>query len=130
MFYKNILLNACKNQNNFVSLHQEITINPKSWKGSKVMKYNANEIKSMIYGANEVEIYKYSDNTHRLHTDYIKSVDCDNIDNLPFDAQGEIDVDVEVMNAERYNETICANSCMEFSDIYEDTDKVAVIVIR
>ena len=23
MFYKNILLNACKNQNNFVSLHQE-----------------------------------------------------------------------------------------------------------
>lgn len=94
------------------------------------MKYNANEIKNLINGANEVEIYKYSDRTHRLHTDFIMSVDCDEIDSLPFDGQGEIDVDVEVMDAERYNETICANSSLEFSDMYEDGDKVAVIVVR
>ena len=94
------------------------------------MKYNANEIKNLINGANEVEIYKYRDRTHRLHTDFITSVDCDDIDSLPFDGQGEIDVDVEVMDAERYNETICANGCLEFADMYEDGDKVAVIVVR
>ena len=128
------LINVCIYQKKAVSLHYRNKDNnnliPKSRKGTKIMKYNANEIKNLINGANEVEIYKYSDRTHRLHTDFITSVDCDDIDSLPFDGQGEIDVDVEVMDAERYNETICANSSLEFSDMYEDGDKVAVIVVR
>lgn len=94
------------------------------------MKYTLSEIKDIVKSATEVEIYKYSDNTYRLHSDFIESVDIVSIEELPFDGQGLIDADIELMDEERYNDTICANTDIEYSDMYDEADKVAVIVVR
>ena len=99
------------------------------------MKYTATEIKNMVKDASSIETYKYTDCTHRLHTDCIKYIgnSCFNeseIDNLPYDEDGNVDVDVEIMNGERYNETILANCSGVFTDFNEEDDKVAVIVVR
>lgn len=75
------------------------------------------------------ELYKYTDSTKRIHTDTVESLDQD-IDKLPYDENGEVDVDIQEMDKEEYSHSILANSCVAWDDIFEDDDKVLVIVVR
>lgn len=75
------------------------------------------------------ELYKYTDSTKRIHTDTVESLDQD-IDKLPYDENGEVDVDIQEMDKEEYSRSILANSCVAWDDMFEDDDKVLVIVVR
>lgn len=92
------------------------------------MKYNLNEIKEMVKDCNEIEIYKFTDKTHRLHTDCIESVGCD-IDEIPTDGHGMVEAQIEVMDEQRYNETVCANDSVEFADMFDEGTKVGVVAV-
>lgn len=95
------------------------------------MRYNQKEIKKLAEKASCVEIYKYKDKNHRIHTDYIDfHVDgIDNIDDLPYDKNNEVNADIELMDEEEFNKTILANCCISFNDMYEHNDKILVIVL-
>lgn len=58
----------------------------------------------------------------RFHTDSIKF-------EYDFDENEEA-IDWELMGKEEYNNTILANSCLRFNDLYEDDDKVLCILIK
>ncbi len=114
-----------------VSLHQkkkQKQLNPKTRKGTKIMKYSKSEIQSMVENK-YYELYKYTDSTKRIHTDTVESLDQD-IDKLPYDENGEVDVDIQDMDKEEYSRSILANSCVAWDDMFEDDDKVLVIVVR
>ena len=92
------------------------------------MKYSKSEIQSMVENK-YYELYKYTDSTKRIHTDTVESLDQD-IDKLPYDENGEVDVDIQEMGKEEYSRSILANSCVAWDDMFEDDDKVLVIVVR
>ena len=92
------------------------------------MKYSKNEIRAMVENK-YYELYKYTDSTKRIHTDTIESLDQD-VDKLPYDEKGEVDVDIQEMDKEEYSRSILANSCVAWDDMFEDDDKVLVIVVR
>lgn len=99
------------------------------------MKYTANELKKLTANATTVETYVYKFKNGNIHTDnvdYIGNASFDNseIDELPYDENGEVDVDVQIMDAEDYNSTIYANCGESFGDEHEAGDTVAVIVVR
>jgi len=99
------------------------------------MKYTANEIKSIVTNASAIETYIYKFNNGRIHTDnvdYIGNCNFDDseIDELPYDENGEVDIDIQLMDAEDYNATIYANCGQRFEDEHEEGDKVAVIIVR
>lgn len=75
------------------------------------------------------ELYKYTDSTKHIHTDTVESLDQD-VDKLPYDEKGEVDVDIQEMDKEEYSRSILANSCVAWDDMFEDDDKVLVIVVR
>ena len=58
------------------------------------------------------------------------SFDNSEIDALPFDENGEVDADVELMGREDYERAILANCSSTWDDMYADGDKVLVIVIK
>lgn len=58
------------------------------------------------------------------------SFDNSEIDELPFDDNGEVDADVELMDREDYERTILANCSSSWEDMYDDGDKVLVIVVK
>ena len=97
------------------------------------MVMDAKSIKFWLKDATEIQIWEYNDGYsrrhHNIHTDHIHGTDYEDIDSLPYDADGNIDVDVEVMDAERYEETILANDCLYFNELFNENDKVGVIVI-
>ena len=92
------------------------------------MKYSKSEIQTMVENK-YYELYKYTDSTKRIHTDTVESLDQD-IDKLPYDEKGEVDVDIQEMDKEEYSRSILANSCVAWDDMFEDDDKVLVIVVR
>ena len=92
------------------------------------MKYSKSEIQSMVENK-YYELYKYTDSTKRIHTDTVESLDQD-IDKLPYDENGEVDVDIQEMDKEEYSRSILANSCVAWDDMFKDDDKVLVIVVR
>ena len=92
------------------------------------MKYSRTEIQNAIENK-YYELYKYTDRTHRLHTDFIESLDQD-VNELPFDEKDEIDVDIQEMDKEDYSNSILANSSVAWEDMFEDDEKVVVIVVR
>lgn len=99
------------------------------------MKYTANELKNLTANATTVETYIYKYNNGTIHTDNVDYIgngifDSSEIDNLPYDEHGEIDADVQIMDAEEYNSTICANCSQRFEDTNAEGDTVAVIVVR
>ena len=99
------------------------------------MKYTANELKNLTANATTEETYIYKFNNGNIHTDNITYLgngcfDDSEIDELPYDENGEIDVDVQIMDSEDYNRTVYANCCERFEDEYEEGDTVAVIVVR
>ena len=101
------------------------------------MKYTKQELKDSNEYKNStlVEAYRYMFNGHRLHTDFIEYIGSSNfdeseLDTLPYDENGEVDVDIFLMEEEQYNSTILANGDVKWSDLYQDDDKICVIVVR
>lgn len=99
------------------------------------MKYTSTEIKNLTANATTVETYRYKFNNGNIHTDNVEYIgnalfDNSEIDGLPYDENGEVDVDIQVMDAEDYNTTIYANCGERFEDEHEEGDTVAVIVVR
>ena len=90
---------------------------------------NKQQIKDALKDAKEIEVYKYTDSAHRIHTDFIESVEMD-ADALPYDDNGEIDADVILMDEEEYSRTILANSCVSTKDFWEGDDKIGIIVLK
>ena len=69
------------------------------------MKYTANELKNLTANATTVETYIYKFNNGNIHTDNITYLgngcfDDSEIDELPYNENGEIDVDVQIMDSE------------------------------
>lgn len=93
-----------------------------------MMKYSKSEIQTMVEDK-YYELYKYTDSTKRIHTDTVESLDQD-VDKLPYDENGEVDVDIQEMDKEEYSHSILANSCTTWDEMFEDDDKVLVIVVR
>lgn len=77
----------------------------------------------------EFEVWKYSDNTKRLHSDFIKNVD----GVYSFDTYKDIEADnFYIMDEEEYNNTICANSSVyaDFDSWYGNKEaKILVIML-
>lgn len=74
----------------------------------------------------DVEVYEFTSKRKSVHTDFVASVD-DYTDETKVD-----DFYSELMDEDRYNESICAN-CGEadFSEWYDDSDaKILVIVLE
>ena len=97
------------------------------------MKYNKQELIERAKEATFVETYVGKN--HSIHTDTVKyignsSFDNSEIDALPFDDNGEVDADVELMGREDYERTILANCSSTWDDMYADGDKVLVIVVK
>lgn len=89
----------------------------------------------MAAEATLVETYEYTSKNHRIHTDNVKYIgnskfDITEIEALPYDENGEVDVDVEVMGCEDYETTILANCSVSWNDMYNEDDKILVIVVR
>ena len=94
------------------------------------MKYNKQEIIAAVKNANAIEVYEYQFNNGNVHTDNLKYVgngmfDNTEIESIPFDENGEADVDIFVMDADEYNRTINANNCET-----ETENGIGVIIIR
>ncbi len=100
------------------------------------MKYNKKELLKEAKKATAVETYEYTDRqNHHIHTDCVKYIgngnfDKSEIEGLPYDKQGEVDVDIEFMDREDYDSTLCANCDMSWDDSYAEDDIVLVIVVR
>lgn len=82
----------------------------------------------MAEKAAAVEIYHFASENRSIHTDSIKDVaaEFNDISALP----EELDCEAELMGAERYDETILANTCVRADDFWENPeDKILVIVL-
>ena len=74
----------------------------------------------------DVEVYEFTSKNKSVHTDFVYSVD---------DYTDETKVDYfysELMDEDRYNETICANcDSADFSEWYDDKSvKILVIILE
>ena len=84
---------------------------------------NIKETKALYNGEfNAVEVYKFTGKRHSIHTDFIEEVD-------GYSDDAEVQTS-QLMDEEEYNSTIFANCSNRFTDIYEKSDKVLVIVIK
>ena len=87
------------------------------------------KVKDIIskYGEGKaVEVYAYTDRSHRIHSDYIVNIDGEYSEDIYLDKEA---ADYEIMEEGRYNDTILANTSMHFSDMFDADDKVLVIVL-
>lgn len=99
------------------------------------MKYTKDQLIKLTESATSIETYKYQFSNGNIHTDNVEyigngSFDKSEIDNLAYDESGEVDVDVEIMDADRYSNTILANSSVSIEEGNDPTDTIAVIVVR
>lgn len=77
-----------------------------------------------------VDVYEYDSNRYkRLHTDFIHSIDENLVDHIK-DREDIGDIEVYLMDEEEYNSTVLANGGLSFNDIYEDGEKVLVIMLE
>ncbi len=98
------------------------------------MKYKKQEIIERTKDAALNETYILTGNGHGIHTDNLKYVgpwtfDIQEIESLPYDVNGEVDVDIKIMDKEEYESTVLANSCEHWPDDLTNDDKIAVIII-
>lgn len=89
-------------------------------------------LKEIYEGNNDLhdfEVWKYTDKTRRLHTDFIKNID----EEYGIDSFGNLEVkDYHIMNEKEYEQTICCNSDIRanFTEWYDDVNaKVLVIML-
>lgn len=74
------------------------------------------------------EIWKYTDKTERLHTNFIKNID----EEYSLDRLNDFEADYFIMDESEYDKTICANCCQaaNFEEWYDDKNaKVLVIML-
>lgn len=86
-------------------------------------------LKKEINQAVDIEIYKYRGKRHDIHTDFVDYID-KSVNDIDIDSLD--DLDFELMDQERYNNTIMANCSdyMDFEYLYGDPEaKVLVIVL-
>lgn len=86
-------------------------------------------LKKEINQASDVEIYQYRGKRHDIHTDFVDYID-KSVNDIDIDSFN--DLEFELMDQERYNNTIMANCSdyMNFEDLYGDPEsKVLVIVL-
>lgn len=93
-------------------------------------KMTVNEVLEKEYNDSiaSYEIWKYTDKTRRLHTDFIKNID----EEYSRDILGGLQIEsYHIMDEDEYNSTICANcDSADFEEWYDNKDaKVLVIVI-
>lgn len=98
------------------------------------MKYTENELMQLAKSADYVDTYRFTGANHNVHTDNVEYIgngmnNTTEIDCLPYDNEGEVDAYVEIMGRSEYNYTILANTCVEWRDMYEENDKVLVIIL-
>lgn len=98
------------------------------------MRYTKNEILERTKGAALVETYAFLGNNHRVHTDNLKYVgpgtfDNGEIDSIPY-VNGEADVDIHIMDKEKYESTVLVNSSESWPENLSDDDLIAVIIIN
>lgn len=102
------------------------------------MKYTKEQLIEAVKGCVSIEPHRYRDSQHKLHSDYIDyigngSFDLSEIEDLYFGDNGQIEVEVEIMDEHEYEHTVLANThwtepWKQFG--YEPTDKVAVIMVN
>ena len=81
------------------------------------------EIKDNYNGKfDAVEVYKFTGKRHSIHTDFIEEVE-------DYSEDAEVQTH-QLMDEDEYNSTIFANCSNQFTDIYDKSDKVLVIVIK
>lgn len=94
--------------------------------------YSKKEIMAMVQQnqhITDVEIYRYSDRTRRIHTDTLDGLDV-KLEELPDEWEGKEDyLDCEIMDKERYDDSIYANSSMNIDDWWENDDNRVMVVI-
>jgi len=99
------------------------------------MKYSKNELLAMAKRANgEVEIYQFRDRSRRIHTDFVKCVWFDdeyveNIEELAFDENGDIECEAILMDEEDYMGTIAADSSYLWNWCNEEGDLILVVIL-
>ena len=79
-----------------------------------------------IENATAIEIYRSLSNSVYPHTDSIEYIS-DNIEDIPDICLAGMYI--SLMGEKEYNETILANAGESFCDLYEEDDKVLVIVL-
>jgi len=92
------------------------------------MRYTRDELIEASKMADSVEIYQYSDFTHRIHSDFIQSDgELEYIYQLP----SEVDCDYELMDEERYNNTILANCglAVNFETWYGNKNAEILVIV-
>lgn len=89
--------------------------------------YTLDELKEVVKNATDVELYQFKDNDLRIHTDTVVAMDSNVIEQL-FEFVDEIEAEVELMDKERYSATLLANCGIEWDELFDDDDIVAVIV--
>ena len=99
------------------------------------MKQNKQQIIDETKQAAMIEVYRLTGLGRGIHTDNLEYIgygefDSREIDTLPLDENGEVDVDINLMGKEEYESTVLANSSEEWPTDLSDTDKIAVIIVK
>ena len=99
------------------------------------MKYTNQEILGLTKDAALLETYVLTGLGRGIHTDNLKYVgtstfDIQEIENLPHDENGKVDVNIHIMDKEEYESTVLANSCAGWPEDLTDDDKIAVIIVN
>lgn len=99
------------------------------------MKYTKDELKELAREADYVEVYRYTNENHTIHTDNVEycgngCFDANEIDNIIYDSNNMVEADAVIMNDAEYSQTILANDAMSWQEMYKENDKVLVIVIK
>lgn len=97
--------------------------------------YTKQEIIEATKDAAMIETYVLTGLGRGIHTDNLKYVgtstfDIQEIEDLPFDEDGEVEADINLMGKEEYESTVLANSCEEWPTDLTPTDKIAVIILN
>lgn len=97
--------------------------------------YTKQEIIEATKDAALIETYVLTGLGRGIHTDNLKYVgtstfDIQEIENLPFDEDGKVEANINLMDKEEYERTVLANSSEEWPTDLTPTDKIAVIIVN
>ena len=96
-------------------------------------KYNKTELQELAKGASSVEIYRFRPGSRKIKDGRISETRYNNVDELPYDLQGEIHCQALLMDADEYDRTIGTNFCVSTHDYLTDVERqkyyVLVIVL-
>ena len=93
-------------------------------------KYNKTELQELAKGASSVEMYQFRPGSRKING-RIAETKYNNVDELPYDLQGEIHCQAISMDADEYDRTIGTNFCVDTHDYLTDVErqKYSVLVI-